>query len=124
MKKINGEGILKQKLQSNKGETLAETLVAALIGAIGLMVLASMIMSATHSVERGQSKVEALYDDMQAIETDSSTEATEEPGNISVSWAEIDASAPFEKLPAGHGEVEVTAIKASNDSFQLYEIVK
>ncbi|MEF9922823.1 MAG: hypothetical protein RR313_04565 [Anaerovoracaceae bacterium] len=59
---------IQTKLASNKGETLAETLVAVLISAVGLLLLSGMIMAATRIVDSGQQKMKTYYDGMTAME--------------------------------------------------------
>lgn len=68
---------IQTKLASNKGETLAETLVAVLISAVGLLLLSGMIMAATRIVDSGQQKMKTYYDGMTVMEQ-KSTPATEE----------------------------------------------
>ena len=50
-----------RKLKSRMGETLAEVLIALLISAIGMLMLATMIMSSSNSIERSRKALETYY---------------------------------------------------------------
>ena len=50
-----------KKLNSGKGETITETLVALLISALGLVMLAAAISSAGSVITRSREKLDAYY---------------------------------------------------------------
>ncbi len=52
---------LEKKLNSQKGESLTETLVALLISAVALVMLAGAITAAGHVVTRSKDKLNAYY---------------------------------------------------------------
>ena len=52
---------LKKKIYHNGGESIAETLVALLIAAVGLVMLAAMITSGTRLVQKSQKKMNTYY---------------------------------------------------------------
>ena len=58
-----------RKISWQNGESLAEVLVAVLISAVGLLVLSSMIMVATHMMDTGEERISAIYDAMSTVET-------------------------------------------------------
>lgn len=60
---------IRNKLSSQKGETLSEVMVAALIGGMALLLLVTMIMSATRMVERSSKKMTVFYDQVSALES-------------------------------------------------------
>lgn len=97
------------KLQSNRGETLAETLVAALIGVIALLLLASMIMASTQLVSRSGSGIEELYNQMEQMEKTS----TAAKKKVDISWKMTDgAEKSFDE------DVKCN----TSDSFESYEL--
>lgn len=59
---------VRNKLKKNNGETLAEVLVAVLIAGVGMLLLISMLMSASKLVERGDAEVAKIYNGESAIE--------------------------------------------------------
>ena len=88
--------MIENKLSSKAGETLAETLVAALIGGIGLLLLATMIMTATHVVNMGEQKVTAVYKDMEYLDQGSGEGLTTTDTKIKLTW-KISAGESSEK---------------------------
>ena len=67
---------LKEKLRKDNGESLAEVLIAVLIIAVGLVLLSSLIMAASHMMDTGQKTMEELYAGNNAIESQSATPVT------------------------------------------------
>lgn len=59
---------IRKKLASQKGETLSEVMVAGLIGVMALLLLITMIMSATRMVEKSSKKMSAFYEQVSAVE--------------------------------------------------------
>ena len=70
----------RSKLSAQRGETLAEVLVAILISSLGMLMLASAISSAYSIVRQGRTAVDELYT-REAILADLSTGS---PGSVSV----------------------------------------
>ena len=52
---------IKYRLKSNKGESIAEALLAILICSLGLTALASMVTAATSSVKKSQETMDKIY---------------------------------------------------------------
>lgn len=99
-----------RKLQSNRGETLAETLVAALIGVIALLLLASMIMASTKLVNKSGSSIEELYNRMEQMEQTSSETGKKE---VNITW----------KIAGGATKTFTEDVKRNtSDSFESYEL--
>ena len=68
---------LKQKLHSNSGESIAETLVSVLIAALALLLLAGTMRSASNIVTRSREKLKDYYDASETmVTTTPDTEAT------------------------------------------------
>ena len=54
--------IVLSKIKSNKGETIAETLVSTLIAALSMIMFAGMVMAAKNIVTESDKKVREYYD--------------------------------------------------------------
>ncbi len=52
-----------KKLNSRRGESIAETLVALLLSALALVMLAAAITSSTRVITASREKLKAYYDD-------------------------------------------------------------
>ena len=53
--------LLKEKLNSRKGESIGEVLVALLISALALVMLASMITASTRMIQSSRDKLNEYY---------------------------------------------------------------
>jgi Tfp pilus assembly protein PilV len=53
--------LIKNRISSKKGESLAEVLIGVLIIAVALLLLSSMIMSASKLVDTGQKEMKEFY---------------------------------------------------------------
>lgn len=53
--------MIKDKLSSSGGETFAETLVAALLGGISILMVVTMIVTATNIVRSSEKKMNEFY---------------------------------------------------------------
>ncbi len=51
-----------KKLKNNKGETIAETLVATLIAALSMVMFAGMVMASKAIVDESNKKIVEYYD--------------------------------------------------------------
>jgi len=69
--------IMAKKLNSKKGESLSEVLVSILVSALGLVILASMIISATNMIQRSRANMGEYYrtnnDNIEAISSEAHT---------------------------------------------------
>ena len=61
------------KITSQKGETLTETLIALLISSIAMVMLAGAITATSHVVDTGQEKMKSYYDANNAMIENSGT---------------------------------------------------
>ena len=59
------------KLNSRTGDSIAEVLVALLISALGLVILASMIISSTRMISSSRDKMERYYEANNILESQS-----------------------------------------------------
>ena len=66
---------IRRKIQSNTGESIAETLVAVLLIALALTMLAAMISSTANMVKTSETKMNEYYEKNAALETFSSTDS-------------------------------------------------
>lgn len=62
---------IEQKLKSFKGETIAEALMASLLGGIGLLILATMIRVSHRMIDNSNSIVNAFYEEVNLLENQS-----------------------------------------------------
>ena len=60
---------IRRKIQSNTGESIAETLVAVLLIALALTMLAAMISSTANMVKTSETKMNEYYKANAALET-------------------------------------------------------
>lgn len=60
---------VKKKLRENKGETIAEVLIALLISSIALVMLASMISATVNLVTKSKEKMKDYYKANSVLET-------------------------------------------------------
>lgn len=58
-----------KKLRSRAGETIAETLVALLVGTLALMVLAGMITATSNIIKTSESKMDDYYKECAKLAT-------------------------------------------------------
>lgn len=59
---------IRQKLKENKGETLAEAMVASLFAGIALLALSTMIMVSHRMIDSSSNAVKEFYEDANDIE--------------------------------------------------------
>ncbi len=81
------------KLKSNSGESIAETLVAVLIAAFALLMLAGTINSATNLITKSQNSLKAYYqlnNKIEKRETGSADNYSVENGTATFSEYETD----------------------------------
>lgn len=57
------------KLRSRTGESIAETLVALLIGSVALVMLAGMITTSAHLITKSKTLMETYYNNNKSLET-------------------------------------------------------
>lgn len=62
---------IRQKLKGNKGETLAEAMVASLLAGIALLVLSTMIMVSHRMIDNSSNAVKEFYEGANEIERES-----------------------------------------------------
>ena len=55
--------VIRKKLKSTSGESIAETLVAVLISAFALLMLAGTINTASNLITKGQDSMEKYYEE-------------------------------------------------------------
>ncbi len=67
---------LRSKLQSERGESIAEVLIAALVVMFALLLLSSMLMAAKHLVEKSEVNYSANMLQKNAIELESTVSGT------------------------------------------------
>ena len=67
--------LIRGKLNSRKGESIAEVLVALLIAALALVMLASMITSSSSMIKSSRIKMQDYYTANNALETRTGTTA-------------------------------------------------
>lgn len=114
-KKRGLTGEVKQKLNSNKGESIAETLIALLVSTLALVMLAGAISSAGNVVEKGRKAMKEYYD---GIENVVKRDGTGE----SVSMTLLDQEGNSIYL-FGSSSTAITVNAYSNSRFQKYPVV-
>lgn len=57
------------RLKSQKGESLAETLVAVLIGGVSLLIFSSMLFSSKNIILKGDDYINEFYEQRNIVET-------------------------------------------------------
>lgn len=72
--------MIREKLTSRKGESLAEVLISVLIIAVGLVVLSTMVMASSRMVDKGQTKMATQYNGENAMESQRAGKATVSTG--------------------------------------------
>ena len=88
-----------KKLRSRAGETIAETLVALLVGTLALMILAGMISATARLVTRSEKKMDDYYAGYADLANPSGTLVS-----ISINVSPVEAS----------GEDEATTVSGIN----------
>lgn len=83
---------LKKRLRSQKGETIAEVLIAMLISALALTMLAVMISSTLSMVSRSKDKMDEYYRGSAVLEIQEAPEGSTVE-NADVSIQSIDGAA-------------------------------
>ena len=73
MRRTTAAGAAIKKLRSNKGDSIAEVLVALLISVLALTILAGMITSSKDALDRSKHKMDAYNTDNAALVSQSST---------------------------------------------------
>ena len=58
------ENYILRKLRANKGESLAETLVAALITALAALLFATMMTSSTRIISKSEVTMDSYYEEL------------------------------------------------------------
>lgn len=91
---------IRQKLQSNRGETLAETLAAILVIGIVSGAMAAGISAASRMNRKAATKDADLYAAVTAAEEQLS--GTELPGTLTVSIGDTDSELPISLYGAAH----------------------
>jgi len=74
-----------RKLKSRSGESIAETLVAVLIAAFGLLMLAGTINSASNLITNSKKKLSEYYEANNTLASATSTSGTD--GSVSINEA-------------------------------------
>jgi|GEM_PF-2300190 len=59
---------MKKKLQSNAGESLAEVIVAVLVVALGMLLLASAVVSGANVIKTSEAAMNDYYENMNELE--------------------------------------------------------
>lgn len=72
---------IKNKLTSSKGESIAEVMVASLIAALALLLLATMIMSSTHLVQKSEKTMDDYYNQISNLD---SGQANHSDSNVTI----------------------------------------
>lgn len=85
------------KIRSRAGETIAETLIALLVGTLAMMVLAGMISATKDIVETTEEKMNDYYEANSALETFEEASAAE---NNVVLTVKTDESTHTVTIPA------------------------
>ena len=81
---------LGKKLNSQKGESLTETLVALLISAVALVMLAGAITAAGHVVTRSKDKLDAYYlNNEDLVKRNAGGNITTSTGNMTITGSDI-----------------------------------
>ncbi|SHK26312.1 hypothetical protein [Hespellia stercorisuis] len=113
---------LENKLQSSSGETLAETLVASLIAALAMLLLASMVMNATHIVEKGETTMKKFYEGLSGVETYSDKQKVAGSHKLNVEVYNINAD---NKITSKDTSISIDGIKINiykDDTLVSYKI--
>ena len=66
-----------KKLKSSRGETIAETLLSVLIGALALTMLAGAVSSAANMINKSEEKMKQYYEDNEGMSSPSLSGITE-----------------------------------------------
>ena len=74
-----------KKLRSNKGESIAETLISLLIACVALIMLAGMITAATKLVSKSKTSMQDYYTENNSVATGSTTSGTGSSTTITIS---------------------------------------
>lgn len=89
------ESLINRKISNQRGETIAETLVALLISAVALVMLASMISSSSSMITRARNRLSVYYektDKMNRKATEDNSEYVSDFSNLSVQDQDQSAS--------------------------------
>ena len=95
---------LKIKLQSQIGETLAETLITVLIIAVAMTMLAGMISATASMVKTSEKKMDEYYQTSKNLETFSEMESDHTPTATIKSKSD---PATFDSIPIEYAKNEV-----------------
>ena len=72
--RLNGLSRLTKRLRARAGESITEVLIALLVSAVGLMLLAGLIVSTAHLIEKSRSTMhEYVSSDLALMEKGAST---------------------------------------------------
>ncbi|MDO5146491.1 MAG: hypothetical protein Q4D60_05780 [Eubacteriales bacterium] len=97
-----------QKLKSRRGESLAEALIACLLGGMALLILSVMIQTSTKMIADGAKKAGTDYEAINQLE-ERNTGITTTEGELTVTWS-----------PEGSTGAEATTA-TTEIPIQLYE---
>ena len=76
--------LVKKKLKSTRGDSIAEVLVALLISAVALVMLASMIMTSSRLITSSKTLMKDYYDASQALVTLKAGESQVTPDTLTI----------------------------------------
>ena len=115
------ESLIKRKISNQRGETIAETLVALLISAVALVMLASMISSSSSMITRARDRLSAYYDNIELMNRESNSAADEYiKGSSNLSVQDLDSSAS-EKIVFEESKIPVNYY--GNTAFSKTQVV-
>ena len=68
---MNLINLMRSKLNKDKGESLAEVLIAVLIIAVGLVLLSSLVIASSRLVDKSQTRMSSVYNAVNTLEESS-----------------------------------------------------
>ncbi len=103
--------------KNNKGESLAETLVALLIAALGILLLAGMVNASSNLVRSSRQKIleyvglENQLVDQTATGIDGKIVLTGSDGIVTLTKDETKTSLPIKYYEVNYGNVKIVSFK-------------
>ena len=118
---------VRAKLDTDRGESIAEVLIAMLVIELALLMVVSMIMSAGKIIKNSEKGFNAYYAEKNAMETNS-TQAVTENGTTLVTYAPTTTPGTVvvqynDETIGSSASASVRVRKTSNGTLELYEPV-
>lgn len=108
---------IKEKLSSQKGESLSETLIGVLISAIALLLLASMITAGTRIVRKSMTNMNNFYTDVSGIESEDADFVVSGTNKLKITMNNVEKT-PVTNESSG---VDVKIYKGENTELKAYK---